>query len=205
MLESLRETYMAPEDTGSLKGYELLLCVTGGIACYKVADLVSKLAKAGAGVNVAMTNSAQEFVRPLTFQTLSGRRTYTSMWQSTETYSTGHISLTDSADLIIVAPATANILAKMALGLADDLVSTMILASTGSCPILIAPAMNTRMLEAPAVRANLETLKSRGVICVGPGCGRLACGTVGEGRMAEPAQIFEVATQLLLQNPPKAK
>lgn len=196
---------MAVKKDKSLEGYEVLLCVTGGIACYKAADLASKLVQAGTGVTVAMTDAAQEFVRPLTFQTLTGRRVYTSMWQSTEYYSSGHISLTEAADLMIVAPATANILAKMAGGIADDLVSTMILATTGSCPVLLAPAMNTRMLNAPAVKANLETLRKWGVQFVGPASGRLACGTVGEGRMAEPAEILQAAGELLRKRAPKAR
>ncbi len=188
-----------------LEGYEVLLCVTGGIACYKVADLASKLVQAGCDVNVAMTDAAQEFIRPLTFQTLTGRRVFTTLWQSTEYYSTGHVSLTGGADLMIVAPATANILAKMAVGMADDLVSTMILATTGACPILAAPAMNTRMLCSHPVKANLETLKKWGVHFVGPGTGRLACGTVGEGRMAEPAEILAAASELLRNSKPKSK
>lgn len=195
---------MAAKKDKSLGGYEILLCVTGGIACYKAADLASKLVQSGAGVTVAMTDAAQEFVRPLTFQTLTGRRVYTSMWQSTEYYSSGHVSLTEAADLMIVAPATANILAKMAVGIADDLVTTMILATTGSCPVLVAPAMNTRMLCAPAVKANLDTLRKWGVHFVGPGTGRLACGTVGEGRMAEPAQVVEETARLLLKSSPKS-
>src|SRR5664280_1383744 len=100
---------MAAKKNQSLEGYEVLLCVTGGIACYKTADLASKLVQAGAGVTVAMTDAAQEFIRPLTFQTLTGRRVFTTLWQSTEYYSTGHISLTEAADLMIVAPATANV------------------------------------------------------------------------------------------------
>ena len=196
---------MAAKKNQSLEGYEVLLCVTGGIACYKTADLTSKLVQAGAGVTVAMTDAAQEFIRPLTFQTLTGRRVFTTLWQSTEYYSSGHISLTEAADLMIVAPATANVLAKMAAGMADDLVSTMILATTGACPILAAPAMNTRMLSAPAVKANHATLKKWGVQFVGPAAGRLACGTIGEGRLAEPEEILEAAAELLLKNSPKAK
>ena len=123
---------MAAKKNQSLEGYEILLCVTGGIACYKVADLTSKLVQAGAGVTVAMTDAAQEFIRPLTFQTLTGGRVFTTLWQSTEYYSSGHVSLTEAADLMIVAPATANVLAKIAAGMADNLVSTMILATTGA-------------------------------------------------------------------------
>jgi len=194
---------MEPTSSPSLKDYEVLLCVTGGIACYKAADLTSKLVQAGAGVTVAMTDAAQEFVRPLTFQSLTMREVYTSMWQSTEYYQSGHISLTERADLIIVAPATANIIAKMAQGLADDLVSTMILAATGSAPVLIAPAMNTRMWSAPPVQNNLKLLRDYGLHIIGPDSGRLACGTFGEGRMTQPSEILDAAAKILLSRPPK--
>jgi len=186
-----------------LDGYEVLLCVTGGIACYKSADLASKLVQAGAGVTVAMTAAAQEFVRPLTFQSLTMRPVYTTMWQATEDYESGHISLTEQADLTIVAPATANILAKLAHGIADDLVSTMLLATTGTCEVLVAPAMNSRMYAHPAVRANLETLKGYGVHIVGPGEGRLACGTTGPGRMSESSDLLAAATRILQGKPAK--
>jgi len=188
-----------------LQGYEVLLCVTGGIACYKSADLASKLVQAGAGVSVAMTDAAQRFVTPLTFQALSGRRTFTSMWESAEDYSAKHVSLTEKADLMIIAPATANTLAKLAGGLADELVAALALAATDACGILAAPAMNTRMLNAPATQENLEKLRARGVQTVGPGSGRLACGTVGPGRMAEPDEILQAAKELILKNPPKSK
>jgi len=186
-----------------LEGCEVLLCVSGGIACYKAADLASKLVQAGAGVTVAMTDAAQRFIAPLTFQSLTGRQVYTSLWQSTEHYEAAHVSPTAQADLMIVAPATADIIAKMACGLADDLVSTMILAAPVSCRVLAAPAMNTRMWEAPAVKENLSRLKKRGVHFVGPESGRLACGTVGPGRMAEPADILAAARSLLLRSRPK--
>jgi phosphopantothenoylcysteine decarboxylase/phosphopantothenate--cysteine ligase len=187
----------------SLEGYEVLLAVTGGIACYKSADLASKLVQAGCGLNVAMTEAAMEFIRPLTFQSITNRSIYTSMWQSTEYYQSSHISLTQRADLLIIAPATANIIAKMAVGIADDLVSTMILAANGECPILLAPAMNTRMWEAPVVQANVEKLRQWGTHIIGPVSGRLACGTVGPGRMSEPADILQAATKILLKNDPK--
>jgi phosphopantothenoylcysteine decarboxylase/phosphopantothenate--cysteine ligase len=189
----------------SLQGYEVLLCVTGGIACYKAAELTSKLVQAGAGVTVAMTESAGRFVAPLTFQTLSGRQAYVSMWQSTESYEAHHLSLTGRADLMIVAPATANIMAKMAAGIADELVSALALSAHGECEILIAPAMNTRMWEAPATQENLARLKQRGVHTVGPGEGFLACRTVGKGRMAEPEEILAAAAELLRRKSPKAK
>ncbi len=186
-----------------LDSYEVLLCVTGGIACYKAADLASKLVQAGAGVNVAMTEAAERFVTPLTFQALTARRVYTSMWQSMDDYSSRHISLTDLADLMIVAPATADMIGKMAGGIADDLVSTMAMSAHGACPILIAPAMNTRMYESPAVQANLAKLDEWGIQSVGPASGRLACGTIGAGRMIEAADIFQTASEVLLRNPAK--
>lgn len=186
-----------------LAGYEVLLCVTGGIACYKSADLASALVQAGAGVTVAMTAAARRFVAPLTFQTLTARPVYASLWQRTAEFRSEHIALTELADLMIVAPATANILGKFAAGIADDLVSAMGLSATGSCPILLAPAMNTRMWSAPAVQANLAKLKEWGCHVVGPGEGRLACGTEGPGRMSEPAEILQAARNLLLKNPPK--
>ena len=188
-----------------LDGYEVLLCVTGGIACYKSAELTSRLTQAGAGVTVAMTESARHFVAPLTFQALSGRRVFTSMWQAEADYRPGHLSLTEDADLMIIAPATANILAKMACGIADELVSTLALSAHGTCDILLAPAMNTRMWEAPATQANLATLTERGVHIVGPTEGHLACGEVGKGRMAEPADILAVARELLLRRKPKRR
>ena len=190
---------MAGENKQSLEGFEVLLCVTGGISCYKSADLASKLAQAGAGVSVAMTDAAGRFVTPLTFQTLTGREVYTSLWQSAEDYSSQHLSLTERADLMIVAPATADIIAKMATGIADDLVSTLALSACGACEMLIAPAMNTRMWQADPTQDNVRKLVERGVRIVGPGEGRLACGTAGIGRMAEPAEILAEAEKLLKQ------
>ncbi|HOF17803.1 MAG TPA: flavoprotein [Phycisphaerae bacterium] len=188
---------MAREKSKPLSGREVLLCVTGGIACYKSADLASKLVQAGAGVHVAMTEAATQFVAPLTFQTLTARQVFTSLWQATEDFRSQHLSLTGSADLMIVAPATANFLAKMACGIADDLVSSLALSAQGACPILLAPAMNTRMWEAPPTRANVEKLRGWGVRFVGPEEGRLACDTVGPGRMSEPEDILARAIELL--------
>ena len=182
---------------GALAGREVLLCVTGGIACYKSADLASKLVQAGARVTVAMTDAAQRFVSPLTFQALTARRVYSSLWQSSDEYSSQHIALTELADLLIVAPATADVLAKLAGGLADDLVSTLALAAHGACPILVAPAMNIRMWQAPPTQANLARLRDWGLRVVGPAEGRLACGTTGPGRMAEPADILAAAIAAL--------
>jgi len=187
----------------SLKGYEVLLCVTGGIAAYKSADLASKLTQAGAGVSVAMTEAGRQFVAPLTFQTVTGRCVYTSLWQSVASYNVKHVSLTDLADLMVIAPATADMLAKMTHGLADDLVSTLALAVWGKCDILVAPAMNSMMWAAPATVANMATLRDRGVHVVGPDQGRLACGDEGVGRMSEPDEILTVIGKLLKRQEPK--
>lgn len=187
----------------SLEGREILLCVTGGIACYKAADLTSRLVQAGAGVTVAMTGAARRFVTPLTFQTLSGRRVHTSLWQATDDYSAQHVALADRAELVIVAPATADILAKMACGIGDDLVSTLLLSAAGACPILLAPAMNARMWQSPATQASVARLRQWGAHLVGPVEGRLACGATGAGRMAEPADILHCAAAILEARPPR--
>ena len=182
---------------------EVLLCVSGGIACYKAADLASKLVQAGAGVSVAMTDAATRFVAPLTFGTLTRRRVFTSLWTEADDFRSQHIALTELADLMIVAPATADLIAKIACGLADDLVSTLALSAFGECPILIAPAMNSRMWHAPATQANIERVRGWGLTVVGPDEGRLACGTIGPGRMIDPAEILASAADLLHKAPPK--
>jgi len=182
-------------DAGATR--EVLLCVTGGIAAYKSADLASKLVQAGAGVTVAMSESACRFVQPLTFQALTRRPVYTSLWAGRDNGEIEHISLTERADLMVVAPATADILAKFAAGIADDLISTMGLSAAGACPILVAPAMNHRMWNAPATQANVQTLRDRGVAFVGPAEGNLACGDEGTGRMAEPADILQRILEIL--------
>ena len=193
---------MADNDK-ALSGFELLLCCSGGIACYKAADLASKLVQLGAGVTVAMTDAARQFIAPLTFQSITGREVCVSLWQGAETYEIGHTALADRIDLMMVAPATANILAKMAVGIADDLVSTTALAVSGACDVLVAPAMNPRMWQAAATRANMVTLTDRGVHVVGPNEGRVACGHVGPGRMAEPGEIVEVVGDLLRGKSPR--
>jgi phosphopantothenoylcysteine decarboxylase/phosphopantothenate--cysteine ligase len=198
-------TAKADSTKRDIDGYEVLLCLSGGIACYKVADLASKLVQAGAGVTVAMTEAAQRFICPLTFQALTTRAVYTSLWQSGEDFRSRHISLTERADLMVIAPATADIMAKMAAGLADDLVSTMVISTSGSCPILIVPSMNTRMWNAPATQANFQRLKEWGIETVGPAEGNLACGTVGPGRMVEPDEILAAIANLLHASPPKSK
>ncbi len=188
---------MTGENNNSLENAEVLLCVTGGIACYKSADLASKLSRSGAGVTVAMTDAAGRFITPLTFGTLTGREVYTSLWQEGENYQPQHLSLTERADLMIVAPATADIIAKMTVGIADDLVSALALSAWEACEILIAPAMNTRMWLAHPTRDNVQKLTERGVHIIGPNEGRLACGTTGIGRMAEPDEILAAAEMLL--------
>jgi len=172
---------------------KVVLGVTGSIAAYKACELVRLFVKRGDDVHVVMTDHAKEFVTPLTFRTLSRNPVENAMFAEPLAWKPGHIGLAESADLLVIAPATANILAKMAHGLADDLLSSVALAT--KAPILVAPAMNTGMWENPATAANLETLRARGVRIVTPGAGDLACGTQGVGRMAEPQEIYEAATR----------
>ena len=167
------------------------LGVTGGIAAYKAPELVRALTRAGFAVRCAMTPAAREFVTPLVLQTLSGERVATEMFDLTQESEIGHIALADWAELLIVAPATANTLAKLAHGLADDLVSTLALATRA--PILVAPAMNVNMWRNPATQLNVDTLCARGVTCIGPDSGELACGWDGEGRMSDPVAIADAA------------
>ena len=167
------------------------LIVTGGIAAYKAPEIVRRLRDAGALVRVVMTRAAQEFVRPLTFQAISGEPVHTDLLDPAAEAAMGHIELARWAELVIVAPASADFLARLAVGMADDLASTLCLAT--QAPILIAPAMNRVMWEHPATRHNLATLIARGVQRVGPNEGAQACGETGPGRMAEPAQILAAA------------
>jgi phosphopantothenoylcysteine decarboxylase / phosphopantothenate---cysteine ligase len=176
--------------------------VTGGIAAYKAAELVRALQRGGAEVHVVMTASAQRFVQPLTFSALTGRRVITSLWDelgpedaAPEQNGIDHIAEAQWTEALVVAPATANILAKFANGIADDFLTTMYLAT--EVPVLVAPAMNVNMWNHAATRANLETLRQRGVRVVEPGTGDLACGMVGAGRMAEPEAIAEMVLKSL--------
>lgn len=171
----------------TIRGQRVLLCVCGGIAAYKAADLVRRLREAGAQVQVAMTENAQRFVGAQTFQALSGHPVRSSLWDAQAEAAMGHLELAHWGDRVVIAPATANMLAKLAHGFADDLVSTLCLAT--EAPILIAPAMNHRMWRHPATQANLQTLHAHGVRSVGPNDGPLAEGESGPGRMAEPAEI----------------
>ena len=179
-----------------LSNFNVLLGVSGGIACYKSCDIVSRLKKLGAGVDVIMTSHATEFVSPLSFETLSAGRVVVGMVVKDRQWEVEHISLAKKADICVVAPATANVIAKLADGIADDMLTTTCLAL--KCPIVIAPAMNTNMYDSPTVRDNLKKLRRRGVIIVDPVEGRLACGDSGKGKMAEPADIVnEVIYRLL--------
>jgi phosphopantothenoylcysteine decarboxylase/phosphopantothenate--cysteine ligase len=178
-----------------MKGKEIIIAICGGIAAYKVADVVSKLVQAGAGVSVVMTDAAQKFVTPLTFQALSGRPVRTSTWDLQDSSDPQHISLTERADLMLIAPATADIIAKVAHGFCDDLVSLMV--SAAACPVVFAPSMNNRMWDNPIAQENVAKLKSHGYRFIGPDAGWLACRNVGEGRLSEPAAIVEQVTAML--------
>lgn len=182
-------------NTAKLQGKTIILGVTGGIAAYKACDLVSKLKKAGAEVHVIMTANACEFVRPLSFQTLSGNPVSTDTFDNVQYWEVEHIALAKKADLFVVAPATANVIAKLACGIADDMLTTTALAT--AAPLLLAPAMNTQMYLAPATQQNLQTLLARGARAVGPEGGLLACGDVGAGRMSEPAEILAAIEGIL--------
>ncbi|BBH19643.1 phosphopantothenoylcysteine decarboxylase [Paenibacillus baekrokdamisoli] len=176
-----------------LKGKTIVLGVSGGIAAYKAASLCSKLVQAGANVHVIMTESATKFITPLTLQTLSRNPVYLDTFDEFNPSVVSHIDLADRADLVVIAPATANILAKMAHGLADDMLSTTLLAATAQ--VLVAPAMNVHMYAHPAVEHNMELLAQRGVRFIEPGTGQLACGYVGKGRLAEPEDIVHAVEQ----------
>lgn len=170
-----------------LIGRKILLCVTGGIAVYKAAALTSKLTQAGAEVKVILSESAREFVTPLTFQALSRHDVYTDTFDEKDSRVIAHIDLADWADLILIAPATANVIGKLANGIADNMITTTLLAATA--PVWVAPAMNVHMYEHPAVQKNIETLYQFGYRFIEPGEGYLACGYVGKGRLEEPEKI----------------
>lgn len=167
----------------------VLLCVCGGVAAYKAVELARRLRERGCEVQVAMTGNASRFVGATTFQAVSGQPVRHSLWDEAAEAAMGHIELARWPDAIVIAPATANTLAKLAHGFADDLVSTLCLATTA--PVFVAPAMNHRMWLHPATQANIETLKARGVTVIGPGFGAQACGENGPGRMSEPAEILD--------------
>src|SRR5688572_7185386 len=178
-----------------LKGREIIVGVCGGIACYKVADVVSKLVQLGAGVTVVMTKEAENFVTPLTFEALSGRKVRTDIFSLADPGDTQHIGLSERADLMLVAPATNNTLAKVAAGLCDDLVTLMITAA--ACPVVFAPAMNHRMWDHPVAQENYAKLSQIGYRFIGPETGWLACRNVGAGRLSEPQRIVDEVVHML--------
>jgi len=175
--------------TAELEGKHLLLGMTGGIACYKIAELTRLMKKAGATVQVAMTEAATQFITPVTMQALSGRPVFTSQWDARIDNNMPHIDLSRAAHAIVIAPASADFLAKLAQGRADDLLSIACLAR--ECPLIVVPAMNRQMWANPATQRNVAQLRADGVIILGPDAGSQACGEVGEGRMIEPEDAFE--------------
>ncbi|RMH53369.1 MAG: bifunctional phosphopantothenoylcysteine decarboxylase/phosphopantothenate--cysteine ligase CoaBC [Alphaproteobacteria bacterium] len=180
-------------------GRRILLIVGGGIAACKLPELVRLIVRAGGGVTCVLTRAGAEFVTPLTLAALSGNKVHTELFDLTEEVEMGHIRLSRAADLVVVAPCTADLMAKMAGGHADDLASTLLLATDK--PVLIAPAMNVRMWEHPATRRNLDRLRADGVRVVGPAHGEMACGEFGPGRMAEPAEILAAIEAALGEGP----
>lgn len=184
---------------GHLKGQNILLGVSGGVAAYKAVDLASKLTAAGAVVKTIMTENACQLICPKSFEAVTGQPVYTNMWQTDEQFQIGHVSTADWADIVVVAPATANIVGKIANGICDDLLSTTIcvcwpLIKVGA--VLLAPAMNSNMWDNSAVQRNIETIKEMGFHLIGPEEGRLACGTEGIGRMSEPQDILEAIEKI---------
>ena len=186
-----------------LDGKHILLGVTGGVAAYKAATLLRRLTGAGAQVQVVMTAAATRFVTPVTFQALSGKPVFVDMWDDRIPDNMAHIELSRAADAILVAPATADFLARTAQGQADDLLSTLVLAR--NCPLLVAPAMNRQMWENPATRRNVELLRRDGVICLGPDAGVQACGEEGDGRMREPEVLLESIIDFFAPKPLRGK
>ncbi len=186
-----------------LGGVKVILGVSGGVAAYKAVDLASKMTAAGAEVGTVMTANAQHLVGAKSFEAVTGGPVYTSMWEQ-EGFKTGHISIADWADVVVVAPATANIIGKFANGVCDDLLSTVLCASWAK-PMVIAPAMNEKMWANPAVQKNMKTLKQIGAKILGPGRGWLACGTEGVGRMVEPQDILEAMGKIVAPRVGKRK
>ncbi|MBE6075254.1 MAG: bifunctional phosphopantothenoylcysteine decarboxylase/phosphopantothenate--cysteine ligase CoaBC [Selenomonas ruminantium] len=178
-----------------LQGKEIVLGVTGGIAAYKAVEIVSRLRKAGANVHVIMTKEATQFVTELTFREISGQPVAVDMWEKVMQFHVEHIALAQLADLMLIAPATANIIAKAAVGIADDMLSTTLLAT--KAPIYMAPAMNTNMYENPITQRNIAELKARGFHIIEPAAGHLACGTSGKGRLPEPVDIVRIVSEAL--------
>ena len=189
----------AKKTNPEIKNTNILLGVSGGIAAYKVVDLASKLTAAGAKVKTVMTDAACELIGPKSFEAVTGSTVFTSLWDTPGEYEIDHIALVDWADIVVVAPATANIIGKIANGICDDLLSTLLCAATPlieSGAALLAPAMNNNMWENPAVQRNIKTIKQMGFQLTGPETGRLACGTEGIGRMSEPQEIIKAIEKI---------
>lgn len=186
-----------------LANKRILLIIGGGIAAYKTPDLIRRLRERGASVTPALTRAATGFVAPLSVAAVAGQKVHTDLFDLTDEAEMGHIQLSRSADLVIVAPATADLMAKMAGGLANDLASTLLMAT--DTPVMIAPAMNVRMWDHPATQRNLETLKADGIVLIGPNEGDMACGEYGPGRMSEPLEIVAAAEAQLVDGPLKGK
>ena len=181
-----------------MAGKKIVLGVCGGIAAYKAVEIVSRLKKAGASVQVIMTQGATKFVTPLTFRELSGNPVVHTMWDEPKTWNVEHIAIASWADCFLLAPATANIIGKLAHGIADDMLSTTLLATTA--PVILAPAMNTNMYLNPITQQNIEKLRGVGYRFIEPGTGSLACGTSGPGRLPEPMDIVRAVEELLMEN-----
>jgi len=183
----------------TLRAVKVLLGVSGGISAYKSVDLASKLTAAGAKVQTVMTQAACQLIGPKSFEAVTCSAVFTKLWSSTEDYSSSHISLRQWSDVVVVAPATADIIGKTANGICDDLLSTTLCVCCGK-PLLFAPAMNSNMWNNPAVQRNVAMLKEMGVEFIGPEQGRLACGTEGIGRMSEPEDILKAIEKIAAKN-----
>ena len=173
----------------------IVIGITGGIAAYKTLDVISKLKKLNYNVHVIMTSNAQMFVTPLSFQTMSQNMVVTDMFHESKSWEIEHISLAKKADMILIAPASANIIGKIAGGICDDILSTTIMAA--KCHIVFAPAMNSNMYENEILQDNIEKLKAKGFLFIAPQIGRLACGDVGRGKLADPSSIVEAVEEIL--------
>ena len=190
------------ENGKMLDNLNVLLGVSGGVSAYKSVDLASKLTAAGACIQTVMTHNATRLVGPVSFEAVTRSAVFTDLWSMPEDYKIGHITLADWADVVVVAPATANIIGKAANGICDDLLSTILCACQPliqSGKVLLAPAMNNNMWSNPAVQRNIKTLQEMGYKIVGPVEGRLACGTKGPGRMSEPQEIIEAIKTIVLK------
>ncbi len=187
------------QDKSNLECTNILLGVTGGVAAYKALDLASKLTAMGAKLKTVMTENACRLIGPKSFEAVTASAVYTDMWATTEDFKISHIALADWADIVVVAPATANIIGKAANGICDDLLSTMLCTCWNKTTLMV-PAMNTNMWENPIVQANIEKLRKIGFQIIGPATGRLACGTEGIGRMTEPQEIIEAIVSKIKNN-----